>query len=117
MDETQGKHPVTPREEKERREGREGPPRDFGVTTPPQAADYAIHTVQTVLEMQRTLGGVETSIKHLEERSKEYGGKLEQIGKDMHAAKIVGTFIVVTAGFLGWVIHELIPLLTALRKP
>jgi|HubBroStandDraft_4_1064222.scaffolds.fasta_scaffold62545_3 hypothetical protein len=106
---------MTPREEKERRERGEGPPRDFGVTNPPQASDYAIHTVQTVLEMQRTLGGVETSIKHLEERSKEYGEKLEQIGKDMHAAKRVGAFMVLVAGFLGFVIHELIPFLTSLK--
>jgi hypothetical protein len=87
-------------------------------TTPPvQASDYTVHTVQTVLEMQRTLGGVEASIKHLEERSKEYGTKLEQIGRDIHAAKIVGGFIVLVAGFLGFVVHELIPLVTTLIKP
>jgi hypothetical protein len=88
------------------------------MTTPPNPqADYAVHTVQTVLEMQRTLGGVETAVRHLEDRSKEYGAKLEQIGKDVHAAKIVGAFIVLVAGFLGFVIHELIPFLTALKHP
>jgi hypothetical protein len=56
-----------------------------------------------------------TSIRQLEEKSKEYGDKLEQIGKDMHAAKIVGAFIVLVAGFLGFVIHELIPFLPLLK--
>jgi hypothetical protein len=105
---------MTPREEKERyRET--SPPRSPETTTPsPHATDYAIHTVQTVLEMQRTLGNIETAIKHLEETSKDYGKKLEDIGKDFHAAKIVGGFIVLVSGFLGFVIHELLPLLSAM---
>jgi hypothetical protein len=107
---------VTPRGEKD--QGREGPPQNFGATTPPNPqADYAVHTVQTVLEMQRTLGGVETAIRHLEDRTKAHGDKLEQIGKDIHAAKIVGAFIVLVAGFLGAVIHELLPFLAALKHP
>jgi len=107
---------VTAREDRERA-SREGPPQRFGVTTPPvPQTDYSVYTVQTVLEMQRTLGGVETAIKHLEERSKEHGDKLEQIGKDVHAAKIVGAFIVLAAGFLGWVIHEIVPLLASLKQ-
>jgi hypothetical protein len=63
--------------------------------------------------MQRTLGGVENAIKNLEERTKEHGDKLDHIGKDVHAAKVVvgvvGTFIALAIGFLGWVINELLP--------
>ena len=107
---------MTPREDKERERYRESaPPREPETTPRPQAADYAVHTVQAVLEMQRTLGGVEIAIKHLEEKSKDYGIKLENIGKDLHAAKIVGGLIVLVAGFLGWVIHELIPILSNLK--
>jgi hypothetical protein len=105
---------MTPREERDRT--REGPPQKFGDTTPPSPQpDYSAFTVQTVLEMQRTLGSVEKAIAHLEDKSKDYGQKLETIGKDLHAAKIVGAFIVLVAGFLGFVIHELIPILSNLK--
>lgn len=57
-----------------------------------------------------------TSIGHLEVKSKEYGEKLEQIGKDMHAAKTLIAFTVLIAGLLGFAIHELIPFLL-LPKP
>jgi gamma-glutamyl phosphate reductase len=95
------------REERER--GRETNPSRFPETTPPaQAADYAVHTIQTVLEMQRTLGGVETAIKHLEDRSKEHGDKLDTIGKDVHAAKVavgVATAIIVgIVAIMGWIV-------------
>jgi hypothetical protein len=116
MDESEVECRMTPREEKDR--NRESTPGRLAETNPlPEypSRDYTFPTMQAVLEMQRTLGGVETSIKHLENKSKEYGDKLEQIGKDMHAAKIVGGFIVLVAGFLGFVIHELIPFLTSLK--
>jgi hypothetical protein len=116
MDERKSERSMTTRGGKE--QGQEGPPQRFGATTPPNPqADYAVHTVQTVLEMQRTLGGVETAIKHLQDRSKEYGEKLEQIGKDVHAAKIVGGVLAVVATVLGWAIHELLPLLSSLKHP
>jgi hypothetical protein len=104
---------VTSREERERG-SREGPPQRFGETTPPGLqADYSVFTVQTVLEMQRTLGGIETAIKNLEERSKEHSGKLDQIGKEVYAAKVVvgvvGGLIVLAGAFIGWVIYELLP--------
>jgi hypothetical protein len=99
------------REDRER--GRETNPSRFPETTPPvQPADYAVHTVQTVLEMQRTLGGVEKAIKNLEDRSKEYGDKLDNIGKDVHAAKVVGGVIAAIMAVLGWLLHELLPFLS-----
>jgi hypothetical protein len=102
----------------ERQRGRETNPSRFPETTPPvQQADYAVHTVQTVLEMQRTLGGIEKAIKNLEDRSKEYGDKLEGLGKDVNAAKVVvsvvGGLILVAAGCLGWVINALLQYLSS----
>lgn len=109
---------MTPRKQEEAQPYRESsPPRSPESAPPTPRGDLGLHTVQAVLEMQRTLGGVETAIKHLEEESKEHRKKLEDIGKDLHAAKIVGGFIVLIAGFLGFVIHELIPVFSALIKP
>jgi hypothetical protein len=103
---------MTPREDKER-SSREGPPpKGVETTSPMPQADYSIHTVQTVLEMQRTLGGVENAIKHLEGTTKDHGDKLDKVGKDVHAAKVVMSFvgglIVLVGGFLGWTINTLL---------
>jgi hypothetical protein len=107
---------MTPsREEKER--GRETTPR-LPDTTPPayqSGGDYSY--MEIIMAMQNTMGKLTEAVESLKSQSKSQGEKLEAIGKDIHAAKIVGTFIVIVAGLLGWVIHELIPVLSALKHP
>ncbi len=63
--------------------------------------------------MQKTMGKLIEAVDTLKVESKHHGDKLDQIGKDVHAAKVVvsvvGGLIVLVAGFLGWVIYELAP--------
>jgi hypothetical protein len=107
---------MTPsREEKER--GRETTPR-LPETTPSayqSGGDYSY--MEIIMAMQNTMGRLTEAVESLKSQSKSHGEKLEEIGKDVHAAKIVGAFLVLVAGFLGFVIHELIPLLSSLKKP
>ena len=84
-------------------------PSRMAETTPPgPPPDYGVHMMHSILEMQRALGGLENAVKNLDNQSKEDGNKLDQIGKDVHAAKVVigvvGTLIILAAGFLGWAI-------------
>jgi F0F1-type ATP synthase assembly protein I len=64
--------------------------------------------MQSILEMQRSLGGVENAVKNLESATKGHGDKLDQIGKDVHAAKVtmgvVGAIIVGAAALIGWIV-------------
>ena len=60
------------------------------------------------MEMQKTLGQVTEAVTTLKDQSKTHGGKLEQMGKEIHAAKvvigIVGGFIGLVGVFLGIVL-------------
>ena len=83
-------------------------------TTPPvlPSGDYS-YTVEIVMNMQQTLGKLTEAVESLKEQSKEHGAEIRQIGKDVHAAKVVGGFIVVASTFLGLVIKLLVDYLKA----
>jgi hypothetical protein len=98
---------MTAREEKDR--GQQTTPSRMAQTTPPvPPPDYGVHMMQSILEIQRSLGGVENAVKNLESTTKGHGDKLDQIGKDVHAAKVtfgvVGAIIVGAAALIGWVV-------------
>ena len=98
---------MTAREEKDR--SRDVVPSRLPDVTPPLAApDYGLHLMQSILEIQRSLGGLEHAVVSLEVRSKEQGDKLDHLVKDVYAAKIVvsvvGALLLLAASFLGWVI-------------
>jgi hypothetical protein len=61
------------------------------------------------MAMQNTMGKVTEAVESLKGESKTQGDKLEKIGKDVHAAKIVlsvvGGLIVLAAAFIGWTIN------------
>jgi hypothetical protein len=87
---------------------------DIQGTPSPQlpGADYS-YTVELVGTINREVGSLMKAVSSLEEASKEHGKKLEAIGKDIHAAKVVGGFLVLAAGFLGWAIQQLVAYLAA----
>jgi hypothetical protein len=104
---------VTPRE---RDRGQEGPPQEFGKTTPPiyQGADYSF-TLQAVFEIQKAVGKLTEAVENLKSEAKQQGEKLDAVRNDVHAAKavirVVGAALILFFGFLGWVIYEALPLL------
>jgi hypothetical protein len=98
---------------RESREGGQTPPQRMAETTPPAypSGDYS-YVLEIVMKMQDTLGQLKEAVGSLKEQSKHHGEKLEQIGKDIHAAKVVGWVIAGVAGLLGWVFHELLQYLS-----
>jgi hypothetical protein len=85
-------------------------PPDFPATPPPPqwpSGDYA-YTVDLVGTINNQLGKLTEAVDSLKEQSKEHGKEIKIIGKDIHAAKVVGAFLVLSSGFVGWVIHEVI---------
>jgi len=72
-------------------------------------------TLQAVFEMQKTVGKLTEAVETLKDQSKHHGDKLDKIGNDVHAAKvvlkIVGAAIVAFIAFCGWMIYEFLPIL------
>jgi len=98
---------VSAREDRER--GREAPPQRMAETNPPTIpmVDYSF-TLQAVMDMQKSVGKLTEAVESLKDQSKRQSDKLDQIGKDVHAAKVVVSvvcgLIIVAASLLGWVI-------------
>ncbi len=107
---------MTTREDRER--GRETTPPRMADITPPvyPSGDYS-YVLEIVMGMQNTMGKLSEAVDSLKAQSKDQGDKLDRIGNDVHAAKVVmsvvGGIIVLSAGFLGWVIHELLQYLSS----
>jgi hypothetical protein len=83
-------------------------------TNPPQqfpTGDYS-YTVELVGQIQNQLGKLTEAVESLKQTTKEQGAELKAVGKDIHAAKVVGTFLIAAASFLGWAIHELVQYLS-----
>ena len=58
--------------------------------------------------LQHQLGRLTEAVESLKEQTKDHGKDLKDISKDIHAAKVVGGFIVLASGFLGFVIKMLL---------
>ena len=71
------------------------------------SGDYS-YILEIVMGMQNSVGKMAEAIQTLKDRSKDHGNELHQIGKDVHAAKVVvgvvGVLIIAGAAFLGWII-------------
>jgi multidrug resistance efflux pump len=89
-----------------------GPP-NVPVNPPaiPLAALDQSFVLQMMLDLKASVAALKESVDSLKEQSKEHGAEIRQIGKDVHAAKVVGAFIVLAAGFLGFVINVLVEFL------
>jgi hypothetical protein len=76
-------------------------------TTPPlPSGDYS-YTLEIVMKMQESMGKLSEAVESLKSQSHIHGEKLDLIGKDVHAAKVVisvvGGLIVLAVGAL-WVL-------------
>jgi hypothetical protein len=71
---------------------REAPPTDFAAGNPPAyrgtTSGYDFY-LQSICEIQKSVGSIESSIKHLSERTQVHETKLDEIEKDVHGAKRV----------------------------
>jgi hypothetical protein len=71
---------------------RETPPPELAASNPPvyrgTAPGYDFY-LQSICEIQKSVGSIESSIKHLSERSQIHESKLDSIEKDVHGAKRV----------------------------
>jgi hypothetical protein len=60
--------------------------------------------------MQKTLGELTEAVKSLKEQSKSHGEKLENIGKDVHGAKVAMRVIAAIGAALvavvGWILKS-----------
>jgi len=65
--------------------------------------------LEIVMGMHSSIGKLSEAVESLKSQSQRQGDKIDQIGKDVHAAKVVigvvGALFVLAAGFLGWSIN------------
>jgi hypothetical protein len=70
--------------------GKEAPPRELATSNPPvyrgSVAGYDFF-LQSICEIQKSVGQIESSISHLSDRVKVHEDKLDGIVKDVHGAK------------------------------
>jgi uncharacterized membrane-anchored protein YjiN (DUF445 family) len=83
------------------------------ITPPNYPSPTHDFTLQAVMHMQETVGKLVEAVNSLKEQVKEQGAELRSVGKDVHAARIVGGVLVAIGGLIGWVIHELIQYLSS----
>jgi hypothetical protein len=92
-------------------EGRGVNPPVLAPTNPPPfaaSADYSLATLQTVMDMQQTLGQLKQAVVTLTDQQKEHTTKLDAIGKDVHTGKValrvIGVVAVGLGGLLAWIL-------------
>lgn len=96
--------------------------RDQEATTPSRLPDTTPQVypgqhydfiLQGVFDIQKTLGRVTEAVETLKTESISQRDKVDQIGKDVHAAKVVvrlvGAAVVLAFAGMGWVIYEILP--------
>src|SRR6478735_6459026 len=66
---------------------------------PASSSDYSLATLQTVMEMQKAIGGLTQAVNTLTDQQKEQGKKLSHIEKQIYAAIAV---IAIAAAIIGW---------------
>lgn len=87
-------------------------PTSFPETTPPLPSGDYYYVLEIVMRMQESVGRLTEAVSSLKEQSKAHGDKLDNIGKDVHAAKVVvsvvGGLIVIVGGICAWLINTYI---------
>lgn len=84
-------------------------PEDFPTTpqTIPLAALDQSFVLQMMLDLKAAAAVLKASVDDLKEQSKDHGAEIKQIGRDVHAAKVVigvvGALILAAFGLVGWV--------------
>lgn len=80
---------------KESQRGTERTPSGVVETTPPSTTpmlDYSF-TLQAIMEMQKTLGGLSSDIRHLTDTVKEHDGKIDKLSHKVYAATAIVTVL------------------------
>jgi hypothetical protein len=80
-------------------------------TTPPSIPLAALDqsfVLQMMLDLKASVASLKESVDSLKDQAKDHGTEIRQISKDVHAAKVVGAFVVLAASFLGFVINILV---------
>ncbi len=82
-------------------------PEDYPVQSPQPSGDYT-YTVEIVMKMQETMGGLKEAVEGLKADSRAHGDELKNMSKELHGYKMVGRVIAGAAvgavGLFGWVI-------------
>ena len=103
------------------REPAKSTPDQFPVATPPglQAADHS-WVLQTVLELQKSVGGLTQAVATLTEQVRDQGAKLDAVRQEVTTAR---TFMKTAAWLLGgvvgliaWFVSRLPPIVTAILE-
>jgi hypothetical protein len=87
-------------------------PTSFPETTPPlPSGDYS-YVLEIVMRMQESVGRLSEAVSSLKDQSRAHGEKLDNIGKDVHAAKVVvsvlGGLILLVGGAIAWLVNTYI---------
>jgi hypothetical protein len=87
-------------------------PTSFAETTPTlPTGDYS-YVLEIVMRMQESMGRLTEAVSSLKDQSKSHGEKLDSIGKDVHAAKVVisvvGGLIILIGGGIAWLVNTYI---------
>jgi len=89
-------------------------PDDFPVVPPTGRLSALDHSflLQAIMESQAAIGKLTASTDSLKDQVKEQGLKLEGIGKDVHAAKVVvsvvGGLIALFGALIAWLVNTYI---------
>lgn len=79
-------------------------------TTPPQEyilSDQSGFILQSILEMQKTLGQLTQAVITLTEESKKSSATLNKISHKIYAAEVVGSLLVLISGGALWLIWKI----------
>jgi hypothetical protein len=95
-------------------------PTSFPDTTPSlPTGDYS-YVLEIVMNMQLSMGKLTEAIETLKTQSSNHDKKLDDIGKDVHAAKttfkVVGAILAAVLAFTGWLISQGINTFVQLRQ-
>ncbi|MHB8303290.1 MAG: hypothetical protein ACYDC6_10710 [Acidobacteriaceae bacterium] len=83
---------------------KETPPPEFAASNPPAyrgtAAGFDFY-LQSIVEIQKSVGSIEASIRHLSERSASNEKKLDDTIKDVHGAKKIAWAFGIIGSIIG----------------